>query len=66
MKILQYILDYITALLATILLLAAAIIALGIALGLSPILALAVAAWPYAEEQYYKNKEMEENGTTDN
>ena len=59
----KYIIDYITALLATILLLSAAIVALAIALPLSPILAVGVAAWPYIEEQYEKNKEMEKNGT---
>lgn len=63
MKILQYIVDYITALLATILLLCAAIVALGIALPLSPLLAVGVAAWPYVEEQYEKDKESEKNGT---
>ena len=62
----KYIIDYITALLATILLLAAAIVALGIALPLSPILAVGVAAWPYIEEQYNKDKEMEKNGTDSN
>ena len=62
----KYIIDYLTALLATILLLAACIVALAIALPLSPILAVGVAAWPYIEEQYNKDKEMEKNGTTDN
>lgn len=62
----KYIIDYITALLATILLLAAAIVALAIALPLSPILAVGVAAWPYIEEQYEKDKEMTNNGTTNN
>lgn len=59
----KYIIDYITALLAIILLLSAAIVALAIALPLSPILAVGVAAWPYIEEQYNKDKEMEKNGT---
>ena len=59
----RYIVDYITALLATILLLAAAIAALAIALPLSPLLAVGVAAWPYIEEQYEKDKESENNGT---
>ena len=59
----KYIIDYITALLATILLLAACIVALAIALPLSPILAVGVAAWPYIEEQYEKDKEMTNNGT---
>lgn len=59
----KYIIDYITALLATILLLCAAIVALAIALPLSPLLAVGVAAWPYIEEQYEKDKEMEKNGT---
>ena len=59
----RYIIDYITALLATILLLAACIVALAIALPLSPILSVGVAAWPYIEEQYNKDKEMEKNGT---
>ena len=59
----KYIIDYITALLATFLLLSAAIVALGIALPLSPILAVGVAAWPYIEEQYEKDKESEKNGT---
>ena len=59
----KYIIDYITALLAIILLLAAAIVALAIALPLSPILAVGVAAWPYIEEQYEKDKELNENGT---
>ena len=62
----KYIIDYITALLAIILLLSAAIVALAIALPLSPILAVGVAAWPYIEEQYNKDKEMEKNGTTNN
>ena len=62
----RYIIDYITALLATILLLSLAIVALGIALPLSPILAVGVAAWPYIEEQYEKDKEMEKNGTDTN
>ena len=66
MKILQYIVDYITALLATILLLVAAIVALAIALPLSPILAVGVAAWPYIEESYNNDKELKENGTTNN
>ena len=65
MKILQYIIDYITALLATILLLCAALAALALAVPLTPILALAVAAWPYFEEQYNEEKEMKENGATD-
>lgn len=59
----KYIIDYITALLAIILLLCACIVALAIALPLSPILAVGVAAWPYIEEQYNKDKEMEKNGT---
>ena len=59
----KYIIDYITALLATILLLCACIVALAVALPLSPLLAVGVAAWPYLEEQYYKDKEMEKNGT---
>lgn len=62
----KYIIDYITALLATILLLAAAIAALAIALPLSPILAVGVAAWPYIEESYEKDKEMKDNGTDTN
>lgn len=62
----KYIIDYITALLAIILLLAACIVALAIALPLSPLLAVGVAAWPYMEEQYEKDKEMKENGTTNN
>ena len=62
----KYIIDYITALLATILLLAACIVALAIALPLSPILAVGVAAWPYIEEQYEKDKEMNVNGTDSN
>ena len=62
----RYIIDYITALLATILLLAACIAALAIALPLSPLLAVGVAAWPYIEESYYKDKEMEKNGTDSN
>ena len=59
----KYIIDYITSLLATILLLAACIVALAVALPLSPILAVGVAAWPYIEESYEKDKEMEKNGT---
>ena len=59
----KYIIDYITSLLAIILLLCAAIVALAIALPLSPLLAVGVAAWPYIEEQYEKDKEMEKNGT---
>ena len=59
----KYIIDYITALLATILLLCACIVALAIALTLSPLLAVGVAAWPYIEESYEKDKEMEKNGT---
>ena len=59
----KYIIDYITALLAIILLLSAAIVALAIALPLSPILSVVVAALPYIEEQYNKDKEMEKNGT---
>ena len=59
----KYIIDYITALLATILLLCAAIVALAIALPLSPLLAVGVAAWPYIEESYNKDKEMKDNGT---
>ena len=59
----KYIIDYITALLAIILLLCAGIVALAIALPLSPILAVGVAAWPYIEEQYEKDKEMTNNGT---
>ena len=62
----KYIIDYITALLATILLLCACIVALAIALPLSPILAVGVAAWPYIEESYYKDKEMDNDGTTSN
>ena len=62
----KYIIDYITALLATILLLCAAIVALSVALPLSPILAVGVAAWPYIEEQYEKDKEMDKDGTTNN
>ena len=62
----KYIIDYITALLAILLLLVAAIVALAIALPLSPLLAVGVAAWPYIEEQYENDKEMEKNGTTDN
>ena len=62
----KYIIDYLTALLATILLLAACIVALAIALPLSPLLAVGVAAWPYIEESYYKDKEMEKNGTDTN
>ena len=59
----KYIIDYITALLATILLLCACIVALAIALPLSPLLAVGVAAWPYIEEQYEKDKELTNNGT---
>ena len=59
----KYIIDYITALLATILLLCVAIAALAIALPLSPILAVGVAAWPYIEENYEKDKEMDNDGT---
>ncbi len=59
----RYIIDYITALLATILLLCACIVALAIALPLSPLLAVGVAAWPYIEEQYNNDKELKENGT---
>ena len=59
----KYIIDYITALLAIILLLAACVVALAIALPLSPLLAVGVAAWPYIEEQYEKDKEMTNNGT---
>ena len=59
----KYIIDYITALLAIILLLAACIVALAIALPLSPLLAVGVAAWPYIEESYYKDKELRKNGT---
>ena len=59
----KYIIDYFTALLATILLLCAAIVALAIALPLSPLLAVGVAAWPYIEESYYKDKELRKNGT---
>ena len=62
----RYIIDYITALLAIILLLLAAIVALAIALPLSPLLAVGVAAWPYIEEQYEKDKEMTNNGTDTN
>lgn len=62
----KYIIDYITALLAIFLLLCAAIVALAIALPLSPILAVGVAAWPYIEEQYEKDKEMTNNGTDTN
>ena len=63
----KYVIDYITALLATVLLLCACIVALAIALPLSPLLAVGVAAWPYIEEQYNKDKEMTINGTdTDN
>lgn len=62
----KYIIDYITALLATILLLAACVVALAIALPLSPILAVGVAAWPYIEESYEKDKEMTDNGTDTN
>ena len=59
----KYIIDYITALLATILLLSTCIVALAIALPLSPLLAVGVAAWPYIEEQYEKDKELTNNGT---
>lgn len=59
----KYIIDYITALLAIILLLCACIVALAVALPLSPLLAVGVAAWPYIEESYNKDKEMENNGT---
>lgn len=59
----KYIIDYITALLATILLLCACIVALAVALPLSPLLAVGVAAWPYLEESYERDKEMEKNGT---
>ena len=64
----KYIIDYITALLAIILLLCACIVALAIALPLSPLLAVGVAAWPYIEESYYKDKdkELNENGTDTN
>ena len=62
----KYIIDYITALLAIILLLCAAIVALAIALPLSPLLAVGVAAWPYIEEQYNKDKELRKNGTDSN
>lgn len=62
----KYIIDYITALLAIILILAACVVALAIALPLSPILAVGVAAWPYIEEQYNKDKEMDNDGTTNN
>ena len=62
----KYIIDYITALLAIILLLAACIVALALALPLSPLLAVGVAAWPYIEESYYKDKEMTNNGTDSN
>lgn len=62
----KYLIDYITALLATILLLLAAIVALALALALSPLLAVGVAAWPYIEEGYEKDKEMTNNGTTNN
>ena len=62
----KYIIDYITALLAIILLFAACIVALAVALPLSPLLAVGVAAWPYLEESYEKDKEMEKNGTTNN
>ena len=60
----KYIIDYITALLAILLLLCAAVVALAVALPLSPLLAVGVAAWPYIEESYYKDKESEKNGTT--
>lgn len=59
----RYIIDYITALLAIILLLCACIVALAIALPLSPLLAVGVAAWPYIEESYNKDKELKDNGT---
>ena len=59
----KYIIDYITALLAIILLFSACIVALAVALPLSPLLAVGVAAWPYIEEQYEKDKEMTNNGT---
>ena len=59
----KYIIDYITALLAIILLLCACIVALAVALPLSPLLAVGVAAWPYLEESYEKDKESEKNGT---
>ena len=59
----RYIIDYITALLAILLLLAACIVALAVALPLSPLLAVGVAAWPYIEESYNKDKEAEKNGT---
>ena len=62
----KYIIDYITALLATILLLVATIVALALALALSPLLAVGVAAWPYIEESYEKDKEMKNNGTDSN
>ena len=62
----KYIIDYITALLAIILLLAACFVALAVALPLSPLLAVGVAAWPYVEESYYKDKEMDNDGTTNN
>ena len=58
----RYIIDYITALLAIILLLCACIVALAIALPLSPLLAVGVAAWPYIEEQYNKDKEIDNDG----
>lgn len=59
----KYVIDYITALLTILLLLCACIVALAVALPLSPLLAVGVAAWPYIEEQYEKDKEMNENGT---
>ena len=59
----KYIIDYITALLAIILLFSACIVALALALALSPLLAVGVAAWPYIEEQYNKDKELRKNGT---
>ena len=62
----KYIIDYITALLATILLFAACIVALAVALPLSPLLAVGVAAWPYIEESYEKDKELTNNGTDTN
>jgi len=66
MKILKTIIEYITALLATIILLAAAFVALALAVPLSPVLAAGVAAWPYFEENYYKNKEMDNDGNATN
>ena len=64
MKILKTIIEYITALLATIILLTAVLVALALAVPLSPVLAAGVAAWPYLEEQYNKEKELNENGAT--